>query len=134
MIYAQVLFFGIVPASEGLPVAMEMYDAMEEGLLDGGYEIGLICFDLRDPNPYDLETGLYVARNLGARFVIIWQILKDGLFAAKAYRTDGVLVTEKEVNIREAVSAMPEAEKPKNVSQGYFKFGREFVMGLEGKL
>ncbi len=127
VLWSQILFYGVVPQAH-VEKASNEYNALENGLLDGGYEIGLIGFDIRDANEYSLENALYTARSLATKYVLVWNILAPGRVSLKAYTTDGNLISE--------ADASPEtfADKTKSLSDLYFKFARDFMMELQSKL
>lgn len=128
---AQILFYGIVP-KEHVEKAGNEYNAIENGLLDGGYEIGLICFDVRDSNEYNIEIALYTARSLSARYVLLWTTPSSGMLSLKAYTDAGMLIAEKEG--RPAEHLEKKQDRVKSINQAYFKFARDFAISLQGKL
>lgn len=130
-ISSQVLFYGLIP-KDHVDRANDDYNSVENGLLDGGYEIGLICFDIRDSGDYELESALYMARSLSAKSVLVWRFIGQGVVSLKVYSLEGVLLSELEARPEDAGGTGE--DKAKSITQSYFKIARNFVMQLEGKL
>ena len=127
---SQILFYGVVPQAH-VEKASNEYNALENGLLDAGYEIGLIGFDIRDSNEFTLENALYAARSLATKYVLVWNVLAPGRVSLKAYTTDGNLLAEADASPAELGD---KKDKTKSLGDLYFKFARDFVMELQGKL
>lgn len=129
-VQSQILFYGVVP-QEHVEKASDEYNALENGLLDGGYEIGLIGFDIRDSNEYTLENALYAARSLASKYVLIWNVLAPARVSLKAYTVDGELLGEADTTPAELKNTQ---NKNRSLSDLYFKFARDFVLNLQEKL